>query len=623
MDLEPCAEDRAETCSAVTGSGRPSAGEGSREAVTSAAPQDVRWWIRAALAFLFALYVRAVGFDPVYDDNVIGNWVGWRDVPKFFMHDIFGSDGQAHSVYYRPVATTWAFLLGWATGGAPAWLHLGAILLHLAVVVLAFVFGRKLFADVRLAGLTALLFGLHPSKVESVAWIGSSCVDGLGGVFFFASLIAFLNWRASESLESGASESGTSKSALRWWAASVAWFAAAMFTKETMVCIPILIAAYLWLDPEGGTGRKASQPAARWILLLRSLAPYAVVWTIYTAIRHQVIKPASSAADYLHPTFTLANIWTAPYSIWWYLRHLAMPFGLSVEYTLTVLEHPTLRGFVLPALGLIALALAAWGLWRKQRSALAAFLGCWFVLNLAPPVIVAPMVQQHDRYLYLSAYPFCALLAWAILRFGKLPPRARMALGLGLVALLSALTWHEMGYWDNDATLWARVLQTSPSNIKAEVQMAGIYNGAGDQRRALALLEDGLRYHPDSPGIWLTRAGILAGNKRLDEARAAYLNVLRVTEPVAGQAVPPGPRANLRASAAYRLALMDVSSGNFREGEHYARTALGLRFDGVGFHAALAESLSGQGRKQEADAERVTELRLRIEQQRRATGQHP
>jgi len=37
----------------------------------------------------------------------------------------------------------------------------------------------------------ALLFGLHPSKVESVAWIGSSCVGRAGRVFFFATLIAF------------------------------------------------------------------------------------------------------------------------------------------------------------------------------------------------------------------------------------------------------------------------------------------------------------------------------------------------------------------------------------------------------------------------------------------------
>lgn len=619
MAIQPYTENQAETFSA--GGTGPDAGEVTRPPVTVAAPQEARWWIRASLTLLFALYVRAIGFAPVYDDNAIGDWVGWRDVPKFFTHDIFGSDGQAHSVYYRPLAVTWGFLVGAVTGGAPGWLHLSAIFLHLAVVALAFVFGCKLFSDVRLAGLTALLFGLHPSKVESVAWIGSSCVDGLGGVFFFGALIAFLQWRRNGSARSGASESGSSKSA-RWWVASVALFAAAMFTKETMVGIPILMAAYLWLEPAGRDGSEASSTTARFLMLLRSLTPYAMVWAIYAAIRHRVIKPAPSSAEYIHPTFTLGNLWTAPYSIWWYLRHLAMPWGLAVEYTSAVLEHPTLRGFILPALGLIALALAAWALWRRQGSAVAAFLGFWFVLNLAPPVIVSPMVQQHDRYLYLSAYPFCALLAWAILRLGKLPSRARFGLAFGLVALWSALTWHEMGYWDSDATLWARALQISPSNLKAEVQVAELYQEAGDVPRALRELDEGLRYHPNSPSIWLTRATILVGDKRPDEARTAYLNVLRVTEPAASQALAPGPRAMQRAQAAYQLALLDASSGKFVEGESYARTALSLRSDGTGFHAALAENLEGQGRKQEAAGEGATELRLRIDQQRRARARH-
>jgi hypothetical protein len=201
-----------------------------------------------------------------------------------------------------------------------------------AVVILAYVFGRHLFGEERLALLTAVLFGLHPSKVETVAWIGSSHVDGLGAVFFFASLIGFFKWR-----ESGAG---------RWLAASVFLFAGAIFTKETMVCVPILIAAYLWLTTPavGRIGR-----------ILRTLLPYGAVWIIYMAIRHQVIKPAIATAEYIHPTFTLSNLWTAPYAIWWYIGHLVFPWGLSVEYASRIVERPSLFGFVLPATGLLML----------------------------------------------------------------------------------------------------------------------------------------------------------------------------------------------------------------------------------------------------------------------------
>jgi tetratricopeptide (TPR) repeat protein len=554
-----------------------------------------RWLIRIALLLLFGLYVRAIGFAPVYDDNVISEWTGkLSEVPKFFAHDIFGSDGTAHSVYYRPLATTWGLLLLYYSGGAPGWLHLGAIFLHLTVVVLAYVFGRLLFQDNRLALLTAVLFGLHPSKVESVAWIGSSCVDGVGGVFFFATLIAFLKWRQGESG--------------RWLAGSVFLFACAMFTKETMVVIPILIAVYLWLIAPREARTLPTGP--------RVLLPYALVWIAYMAIRHQVIKPAGPAVEYIHPTFTLANLWTAPYSIWWYIGHLVLPWGLSVEYAANTLESPTLRGFVLPALALLLLLAAALWLWSRQRSPVAAFLIIWFAIALAPPVIVAPMVLQHDRYLYIASYAFCALVAWAVLYLGTLPAKLRLAIALSIVALWSCLTWHEMGYWDCDKTLWTRVLEISPSHPKAQLQLAFMYDQEGDLPKALRVLDDGLRARPKATKSWLARADILYSHDQFDQARPSYLKVMELTEPHAGHPVEVGLPMRLRAAAASQLALLDISANNFVEAESYARTAIGMDFQGMGYHQLLSRILAAEGRTDEAKAENALELSLRLAQLR-------
>jgi len=555
-----------------------------------------RWWFRAALALLFALYVRTIGFNPVYDDNVISPWTSLRDVPGFFTHDVWNFDGRAGSVYYRPLAQTWALVVTIITGGAPGWLHLSAILLHLAVVALAYAFGRRLFNDARLALLTALLFGLHPSKVESVVWISSSGMDGLGAVFFFASLIAFLKW-----------EEKRGSAAALWLSASVILFAGVLLTKETMVFMPILIAVYLWLNgPEAG----------RTWRILRTLVPYGVVWAAYMAMRHKVIKPAAVGAEYIHPTFTLSNLWTAPYSIWWYLRHLVMPWGLAVEYTPVVIDHPTLRNFFLPAAGLAVLSLAAWCLWRRQRSAVAVFLGVWFVINLAPPVMVAPMVSQHDRYLYISAYAFCALLAWAILNLGRLQNKGRLVVALCVVALWSGLTWREMGYWDCDKSLWSRVLEISPSQPKAILETAATYDAEGNTAKALRVLDDAMVYYPNSPKLWLERGVILFGHERLDEARAAYMKAMQFTEPPAGMPVKAGLHTEVRAAAAYQLARMDLAAKNFTGAERYARTAISLRYDGVGYHSALSESLLGEGRMDEAKSENALELRLRLAQQR-------
>jgi Flp pilus assembly protein TadD len=69
---------------------------------------------------------------------------------------------------------------------------------------------------------------------------------------------------------------------------------------------------------------------------------------------------------------------------------------------------------------------------------------------------------------------------------------------------------------------------------------------------------------------------------------------------------------------------MQIAAKNFLQAERYARSALSLRPDGVGYHEALAESLSGEGRLDEARAENATELRLRMAQQRtNGWGAHP
>jgi tetratricopeptide (TPR) repeat protein len=573
---------------------------GSRWPRMFAALLSERWLVRIALLLLLGLYLRSIGFAPVYDDNLIGEWGKLSDIPKFFAHDIFGSDGTAHSVYYRPLNLTFIFLWSYITGGAPGWLHLGAILLHLASVILAYDFGRHLFRDDRMALLTAVLFGLHPSKVESVAWIGSGFVEGLGAVFFFATLIAFLKWRETDSG--------------RWLAGSVFLFACALLTKETMLVILMLIAVHLWLTTPA-EGRIART--------LRTLLPYGLVLVAFMAVRHQVIKPAGPAVEYVHPTYSHANLWTAPYATWWYISHLTLPWGLSVEYAPKIVESSTLLGFVLPAAALLLLLAVALWLWNRRRSPIAAFLMCWFAVTLAPPVILATMVQQHDRYLYLTSYAFCALIAWAILYLGTVPAAVRAAVALCVVVLWSGLTWHEMGYWDCDKTLWGRALEISPSNLKAQLQLAFIYDQEGDTPKALGVLDAGLRGRPNTGKLWMTRAEILYYHNRYDEARPGYLKVMQLTEPPAGHAVEIGLPTRLRSAAAYRLAELDILTRNFTEAESYMRTALSLEFKGVNYHSTLSRVLAAEGRTGEAKAENDLELQLRMEQLSKATHRHP
>ena len=157
--------------------------------------------------------------------------------------------------------------------------------------------------------------------------------------------------------------------------------------------------------------------------------------------------------------------------------------------------------------------------------------------------------------------------------------------------------------------------EESPTEPRAQIQLAFLYEQTGETSKALNLLSEGLRYRPNSPSIWMARANILYGRKQFDEAQAALLKVMQLTEPAAGQEVKAGAFTRLRAAAAYQLALMDVASTNFEEAEPRA-DSLGPNFNGPGYHLALAQSLRGEGRAAEATAESALELQQRMAQQR-------
>jgi tetratricopeptide (TPR) repeat protein len=258
----------------------------------------------------------------------------------------------------------------------------------------------------------------------------------------------------------------------------------------------------------------------------------------------------------------------------------------------------------------------------------AAFLMFWFVLTLAPAVAVAPMVLEHDRYLYLASYAFCALVAWALLRLSDMPKKALLLAPLCVVALWAGLTWHEMGYWDCDRTLWERSLEVSPASLPAQMHTASIYSEAGNNAKALSVLDDGLRYRPNEPNLWVARGNVHQANHQLDEARADYLKVLQLTDPATGQRTEAGARAQgavagfVRSVAAYQLAVLDFSTKNFAEAEYYARTAVSLEPRGTKYHMALSRSLREQGRVEEADAEDSLVLQMNLAEQAKEQAHH-
>jgi hypothetical protein len=538
---------------------------------------------RIGLLLVLALYLRTLAFDFVYDDLFIpvNPWLlSWHGIIDAFKSDLFGASGTVGSSYYRPLSSVIGLVVMRLTPGTPGWFHFSGLATQVIFCALCYWFSRLFFEDDLLAAVTTVLFVLHPTKVETIAWIGSSECDTEAAVYLFAAMGCYLQWWKSR------------KPA--WAAGSIGLFALAMFTKETMLVVPVLLALHYWLR------RSDSERAGGWITLFGG---YAVIVAGYLLARHAVLKPLPAGSIAIAPSFTAVNVWTMPQTFWWYIQHLLYPVGLAILYDFRPVIHPDFWSFELPLIAAIALVGILAFAWARTRSWRLVFLGAWFVLLIGPPLALAPLVTVHDRYLHLPSYSFCALVAWAGVWTVRNRPQWRWVALSGMLAIVAAWsvgTWHESGYWDNNLGLWQRAVQVAPHNINARVELARLY-AVEDPARGIRELDAGLRAVPGSPGLWRTRGLLLFNNGRYDEAEASLRRSLDESARFDNDPSEPADVRYGRATASFVIGEIEMMARNPSGADPWLRAAIGILPNNPDYLRVMVANLRKQGRNTEAE----------------------
>ena len=551
-------------------------------------PRTLEEWLftpealfRAGLLLIVCLYIRTLNFDFVYDDLTIqvSPWIqSWHGLADVFRNDIFGDTGAVGSSYYRPLASALIVLVARIAAPTPACYHVMALLIAVVVYALAYQCGRLLFNNDTIAALTALFFMLHPTKIETIAWIGSSACDGQAAVYFFGLLVCYLKWWESRR---------------PWWlVSSVALFALAMFTKEVMVIVPVLIAVHAFVRaPEGKRLRS-----------LLVVAPYLLSIAVYAIAREAVLKPLPKSSIAIQPTFTMTNLWSAPLAFWWYVQQLVLPIRLAVLHDWTPIPSPALSTFISPLLALALLCALLFIAWRRSRPWLVPFLSAWLLFTMAPAIALSPKLTVHDRYLQLAAFPFSALLAWGLLRLAKSGSAQRataVTAGAVLVLAWSTLTWYNTGFWDNSVSLWQRAVQVAPHSVNARIELARLYS-ANNVPAAVGVLDGGLKLLPNSPGLWRMRGIVQFNAGKLDEARQSLFHSLEASKRFEKESAEPSDVKYGKATAAFLLGQIEMKKGNAIAADGWLRTALAIQPGNAEYESMMATNLRALGRDAEA-----------------------
>ena len=159
------------------------------------------------------------------------------------------------------------------------------VVLHVAVTYLVYRLCIRLTRDTWSAAAGALVFGLHPIHVETIA--ESAWADQpLSTFFMLAAILAFC--RSRESMRN-----------FRWMAASLGFTAAALLSKESGLMLPLLVSGYVWIFERAGRKEAGMvEPQLGILARLRSAllagVPFWTVLLLYVPLRIRALKGFSS-----------------------------------------------------------------------------------------------------------------------------------------------------------------------------------------------------------------------------------------------------------------------------------------------------------------------------------------
>ncbi len=378
--------------------------------------------------------------------------------------------------YYPAVFTTfWIERALW--GLDPRGYHALNVLLHALNALLVWRLARAL--GLRGAWLLAALFALHPVHVESVAWV-TERKNVLSALFWLLAALAYL--RFDERREAArALQAAERAPPWRWYAASLALFALALFAKTVTCSLPAaLVLMLLWRRQRLGARRLV--PLAPFFALGLALA-------LHTAHLERT-HVGAEGADFAFGASERLRI--AAHALLFYPRKLLVPWPLSFIYPRW--DPATLAWWPVAALLLAALGLAC--AWRRGRRGPALALA-FFAGSLVPALgffDVYPMRYSFvaDHFQYLASLGVLALVAAAGAALHERRPALARGAGAAALAALGVLTWRQCGDYASEDRLWQATLARNPAAWIAHNNLAESASRRGDDEQARRLLEAAL-----------------------------------------------------------------------------------------------------------------------------------
>jgi intracellular septation protein A len=528
---------------------------------------------RAALVLLLtiAAYIPVMHAGFIWDDDVLITENPMTKAPDGLYR--FWLTTEAPD-YYPMISSLWWLEWRW-WGDNPMPYHVVNVLLHAANTVLIWVVLRRL--KIPGAWLAALVFGIHPVNVATVAWV-SEQKNTLSMLFYLIAILLYLRF----------DEAGS----WRWYWASLSAFLAALLSKSAIVMLPVVLLGCVWWLH----GR------VQWRDVLRSGPFFAAalvmglvtIWfQSHRVLPGHVIRTVGFA-------YRLAVAGWVP---WFYLSKALLPVNLNLIYPKWQIDASQ-WAFYLPGVILIGMLTVFW--WKRDSWGRALFFGVgYFAVTLLPVMGFVDqafyrfsLVADHWQY-----YSIVGIIALAVAGAARLclrlvgPSRSvAMVVCVVLLGLLAARTWERGSIYANEETLWQDTLARNPSAWIAQNNLGLIFWRTGKLEDAIACLRQTVRLEPGFAEGHNNLGNALSQTGQFQAAIKEYEQALRIDP-------------NL-AEADYNLANTLSRAHRFPEAIAYYKQAVRLKPDYAEAHYHLGVALERSNKREEALSEYEGALRL-------------
>ena len=414
--------------------------------------------------------------------------------------------------------------------------HWTNVQIHMINSILLFLFFYKYTGFLWRSMILALLFGVHPMHVESVAWI-SERKDVLSTFFGLLMLLSY-GWYIKLP--------GISR-----YLVVVIFFIFGLMSKPMLVTFPvILLILDIWpferMNFESLTFFFRKKAAVDFFksnkLCIVEKIPLLVLvfFSSVITLMAQNSVGAIYHSEYLPFIDRLAN---ASVSYMTYIYKLIAPLNLCVFYPHPINTIPLLKVIV----SILILSSITFLILKTFKHVPFLFTGwVWFVVTLIPVIGLIQVGSQAmaDRYTYIPSVGLFIIFIWGLsyifnrMGWGK---ALLFVMATTIIGLYSFLTFKQVGYWKNSVCLYTHAMETVDlekvrpvSAARLNFNLGVAYKNLNNFEKAIFYYKISLKYNPFLTDAMNNLANLLYAMGKKEEAMDLYYQVLKIDSETPG-----------------------------------------------------------------------------------------